>query len=111
MRKILIATLLASSAVAQDGQAIFEKRCTGCHALDAEREGPRLRGVVGRPAGSVKTFGYSKALQSAHFTWDEATLNKWLTDPESVVANNDMAFRVAREEERAAIIAYLKSLH
>ena len=95
---------------AQDGKAIFEKRCTGCHALDSNREGPSLRGVVGRPAGQVTGFAYSKALQSAKVTWDAATLEKWLTDPESVVANNDMAFRVAKAEERTAIIQYLKSL-
>jgi cytochrome c len=94
----------------QNGKALFEKRCTGCHALDADHEGPRLKGVVGRPAGTVKTFQYSKPLQSAGFTWDEGKLDKWLTDTESVVPDNDMSFRVPKQEERAAIIAYLKSL-
>src|ERR1700690_4287182 len=56
---------------AQDGQALFEKRCGGCHALEADREGQRLKGVVGRTAGAVKTFQYSKSLQNAGFTWDE----------------------------------------
>jgi cytochrome c len=94
----------------QDGKSLFEKRCSGCHALDADHEGPRLRGVFGRPAGKVKTFKYSDALQKARFTWDEAELDKWLTDTESVAPNNDMGFRVPKQEERAAIIAYLKSL-
>ena len=94
----------------QAGQSLFEKRCSGCHALDADHEGPRLRGVFGRPAGKVKTFKYSDALQKARFTWDEAELDKWLTDTESVAPNNDMGFRVPKQEERAAIIAYLKSL-
>ena len=93
-----------------DGKATFEKRCTGCHALDADREGPRLRGVVGRPAGSVKTFEYSKALQEAKFTCDAARLDKWLADPDSVVPGNDMAFRMPKEDERAALIRYLESL-
>ena len=51
--------ILLSPATAQsrpDGQAVFQKRCAGCHALDADHEGPRLRGVVGRVAGKVKTF-------------------------------------------------------
>lgn len=95
---------------AQDGKALFEKRCAGCHALDADHEGPRLQGVVGRLAGTVKTFQYSKPLQNAGFTWDEAKLNQWLTDTESVVPDNDMSFRVPKQEERGAIIAYLKSL-
>jgi len=111
----LVATsaLLLSQADGQSaaqGQALFEKRCTGCHALDADHEGPRLRGVVGRAAGSVKTFQYSEALKNAKHTWDEANLDKWLTDPESVVPDNDMSFRVPKQEERAAIISYLKSL-
>ncbi|MGH8336515.1 MAG: c-type cytochrome [Gammaproteobacteria bacterium] len=67
-------------------------------------------GVVGRPAGAVQTFKYSKALQGAKFTWDETKLDKWLTDTESVAPDNDMAFRVPKPDERAAIIAYLKSL-
>jgi len=94
----------------QDGQALFQKRCTGCHALDADHEGPRLRGVVGRAAGTVKTFQYSDALKNAKHTWDEAKLDKWLTDTESVVPDNDMSFRVPKQEERTAIIFYLKSL-
>jgi cytochrome c len=95
---------------AQDGKALFERRCAGCHARDADHEGPRLKGVVGRMAGTVKTFQYSRPLQNAGFTWDEAKLDKWLTDTESVVPDNDMSFRVPKQEERAAIIAYLKSL-
>jgi cytochrome c len=94
----------------QDGKSLFEKRCSGCHALDADHEGPRLRGVFGRPAGKVKTFKYSDALQKAKVTWDEAELDKWLTDTESVAPDNDMGFRVPKQEERAAIISYLKSL-
>ena len=94
----------------QDGQALFQRRCSGCHALDADHEGPRLRGVVGRAAGTVKTFQYSEALKNAKHTWDEANLDKWLTDTESVVPDNDMSFRVPKQEERAAIISYLRSL-
>jgi cytochrome c len=102
--------VLSSQADGQGGQALFQKRCAGCHALDADHEGPRLRGVMGRAAGSVKTFKYSEALKDAKHTWDEATLDKWLTDTESVVPDNDMSFRVPKQEERAAIILYLKSL-
>jgi cytochrome c len=49
-------------------------------------------------------------LQNAGFVWDAAKLEKWLTDTESVVPDNDMAFRVPKAEERTAVIAYLKSL-
>src|SRR6202166_1965274 len=100
----------AEAQSGQNGQALFQKRCSGCHTLDADHEGPRLRGVLGRAAGTIKTFQYSEALKSAKHVWDEASLDKWLTDPESVVPDNDMSFQVPIQEERAAIISYLKSL-
>ena len=106
-------TVQPSQAAGQDGpdgKSLFEKRCSGCHALDADHEGPRLRGVFGRPAAKVKTFKYSEALQKAKVTWDEVELDKWLTDTESIVPDNDMGFRVPKQEERVAIIAYLKTL-
>jgi cytochrome c len=100
----------ARGQTAEVGKALFEKRCTGCHALDADHEGPRLKGVVGRVAGKVKTFQYSAPLRNTQFVWDESKLDMWLTDTDSVVPNNDMAFRVPKADERAAIIAYLKSV-
>jgi cytochrome c len=42
--------------------------------------------------------------------WDGDSLNKWLTDPDTFVPDNDMAFRVANPEERAAIIGYLREV-
>ena len=92
------------------GKDIFEKRCTGCHSLDGQKNGPRLRDVYGRAAASVASFPYSTSLRKAAITWDSVTLDKWLTDPDAFVPDNDMAFRVASPEERAAIIDYLKAL-
>ena len=106
----LFAATVLGEGNAQNGKTLFERRCAGCHSVDADHEGPRLKSVVGRQAGSVKRFQYSKSLEGAKFKWDEISLDKWLTDPESVVRDNDMAFRVPKPEERAAIIAYLKSL-
>ena len=95
---------------ASRGKETFEKRCGGCHALDRDKEGPRLRGVYGRPTGSVSSFNYSTALKSAHFSWDAESLDKWLTDPDKVVPDTDMAFHVDKADERRDIIAYLKDL-
>jgi cytochrome c len=92
------------------GRQLFEKRCTGCHSLDQNKEGPRLRGVYGRPAGKVSNFNYSAALQSSQLIWDDASLDKWLADPDSLVADNDMAFHVSAPDERIDIIRYLKTL-
>jgi len=92
------------------GKETFEKRCGGCHSLDRDKEGPRLRGVYGRSSGSVSSFNYSTVLKSAHITWDAESLDKWLTDPDKVVPDTDMAFHVDKADERRDIIAYLKEL-
>lgn len=90
------------------GKAVFEKRCTGCHALDADREGPRLKGVFGRKAGSVAGFNYSAGLKNSGLTWNDATLERWLTDPDLVVKDNNMSIGVPKAGERRDLIAYLK---
>jgi len=90
------------------GRSAFEKRCTGCHALDHDKTGPRLAGVVGRKAGTVSAFPYSDAVKKSAVVWNEAVLDKWLTDPETVIPDTDMAFRLDNPVERAAIIAFLK---
>jgi cytochrome c len=106
----LIATFAfgATKADVNAGRAAFEKRCGGCHALDSDKEGPRLAGVVGRKAGAVTAFPYSDALKKSAVVWTEAVLDKWLTDPEKVIPESDMAFRLDSPAERAAIIAFLK---
>src|SRR5215831_5614929 len=95
-----------SDAVA--GRAAFEKRCTGCHALDHDKEGPRLAGVLGRKAGSVPGFPYSDTVRKSAIVWNEAVIDRWLSDPDSVIPDADMAFRLSSSAERAAIIAFLK---
>lgn len=94
---------------ADRGKTLFEKRCTGCHSLDLDKEGPRLRGVYGRNAGTVASFEYSDALKKTHIVWDDATLDKWLTDTDALIPGNDMAFHVTKSEERIDIIAFLRA--
>jgi cytochrome c len=90
------------------GAALFDKRCTGCHSLASNREGPRLQGVFGRPTGAIPNFPYSAALKNAHLTWNDRTLNQWLTDPDAFVPGNNMDFHVPKPQERADIIAWFK---
>ena len=92
------------------GKEVFEKRCTGCHSLDNDKSGPRLRGVFGRAAASVPSFPYSESIRRAGVTWDSSSLDKWLTDPDGFIPDSDMAFRVTNKEERATIIDYLKGV-
>jgi cytochrome c len=102
--------LLALSAPEERGKDLFARRCSGCHAPDLNKEGPRLRGVYGRKAGSAPGFAYSDALKKLAIRWDDASLDRWLSDPDSMAPETDMAFRLSDADERKAVIAYLKSL-
>jgi cytochrome c len=119
LMKLAIGVLAAAFALigaavskpdANRGRDLFQRRCTGCHTLDRLKAGPPLRSVFGRPAARDAQFPYSDALKQARVSWDEVTLDKWLTDPESLVPGNDMSFRLDNAAERADIIAYLKQL-
>jgi cytochrome c len=90
------------------GKEVFEKRCTGCHAMEQNREGPRLQGVFGRTSGTVPGFPYSQALVKAAIVWNESSLEQWLTDPDTLVPGNNMDFHVAKAQERTDLISYLK---
>ena len=90
------------------GKDLIEKRCSGCHALDKDKEGPRLGGVYGREAATVQSFDYSAALKKSKIKWTDESLDKWLTDPDNLVPENDMTFRVANPDERREIISFLK---
>ena len=118
MRRLLILTAMlalpATQALAEGdaahGQQIYESRCIACHSPDANRVGPMHRGVFGRKAGSLANYTYSKALKGTDFVWSEDTLDKWLTNPQALVPGQKMNFRVTKPEDRADIIAYLKTL-
>jgi cytochrome c len=92
------------------GKDVFIHRCSGCHAPDINKEGPKLRGVYGGHAANVRGFAYSESLKKAGIKWDDSTLDRWLADPEAIAPDTDMAFRLGDSAERNAVIAYLKSL-
>ncbi|MDT9000746.1 c-type cytochrome [Paucibacter sp. APW11] len=92
------------------GQRVYEQRCGGCHAVDADRVGPRHAGVLGRLAGSVPGFAYSPALAGSGIRWDRATLEAWLGNPEALVPGQRMGYRLADVQPRADVIAYLSTL-
>lgn len=99
----------AETGDATRGETVYE-RCEGCHSPDANRVGPKHRGVVGRQAGSVANYNYSQGLKNAGFVWTDALLDKWLTNPQALVPGAKMGFRLADPQERADVIAYLGTL-
>jgi cytochrome c len=105
---IQVGAAVAGEADPERGKALFEKRCTGCHSMTRNREGPQLQGVYGRTSGTAAGYAYSPALTKAHIVWDEESLNKWLTDPDAFIPGNDMDFLVSKPQERRDLISYLK---
>ncbi len=86
--------------------------CLACHTVDESNGlGPTLAGVVGRAAGSIPGFRYSRAMRNSKIVWDEKTLNAYLADPQRLVPGNAMPFAgIPDGKQRAEVIEYLRSL-
>jgi cytochrome c len=105
-----------TAAMAKTGTAVAGKlvfmRCMACHSIEkgaANKVGPNLSGVVGRKSGVAAGYKYSTAMAAARLTWNEATLDKWLTRPAGLVPGTSMVFAgLPKPEDRASVIAYLK---
>lgn len=115
--RVVLAGLLAADGITamaatptelvSKGQDVFS-RCEACHSLARNRTGPRLCGVVGRPAGAVPGFRYSGALQSSGFVWGEERLLSFLEDPRSEVPGTFMGYAGVKDGgERQALLAFL----
>jgi cytochrome c len=134
MKKIAIAlsaaalvTMAGQSAYAADaaaGEKIVATKCGSCHTHDTtgkHKVGPNLFGVVDRAPASAEGYKYSKGFEEAAakgFSWDGGHLDKYLTDPTAFLrevsgdykARSKMTFKLASEEDRANVIAYLETL-
>lgn len=120
-RMLLITTLAMAGALTalvprlghgdSPKQAAFDQ-CAACHSTDGSNgTGPTLKGVFGRQSGTVAGFRYSRAMRGAGVTWDDKTLDQYLSNPQEFIAGNVMPFAgVPDPAERAGIIAYLRSL-
>src|SRR5258708_12305310 len=85
----------APVAGAEDaGEAVFKKNCFICHTVEAGKNkvGPSLNGIVGRKAGTVPGFSYTSANKNSGVTWDEATLDTYITDPRKFIPGTKMTF-------------------
>ena len=91
------------------GKLVFRK-CQACHSLEPGKNGlgPSLAGVIGKKAGGVSNYNYSTAMKGSNLTWDIATLDAYLLDPQKSVPGNKMPFPgLKTENERNAVIAFL----
>lgn len=113
----LVLALLAASPPVQspaDPGARAFQRCAACHAVranDDENSAPDLRGVFGRRVGAVSGYPYSDSLRAAGrrgMVWNETTLDRFLTDPETTLPGTTMPYQGGTTAERAAVIAWLR---
>ncbi|MFZ5608866.1 MAG: c-type cytochrome [Pseudomonadota bacterium] len=101
---------------AAEGEKVF-KKCAACHSVGEgakNKIGPMLNGILGAKAASVPDFKYSEALSAkgaAGLTWSEDTLAAYLEKPKDYVPGTTMSNfpGLRKEDEREAVIAYLKT--
>lgn len=102
---------VAAQQADDDGAIAFNNHCRECHSIKKgdNRLGPSLHGIFGAAAQKVEGYrNYSGGLQG--ITWDEAMLDKFISDPASVASSTNMQFPgVANAAERKKIIEYLKA--
>jgi cytochrome c len=98
---------------ASPGKMAFNNHCRTCHSMKEgdNRMGPSLHDVFGAKAGSQEYGAYSEGLKSSGITWDEATLDKFIANPDEVVPNNNMNPYTGLTDEavRKQIVDFLKS--
>jgi cytochrome c len=110
----LAVTLLLAGAARADGDAARgEKKfgdCAACHKLEAgaNNVGPSLHGIFGRKAGEIADFRYSPAIKRSDIVWTPEMVDKFITDPQTMVPGNRMPYAgMAGAADRADLIAYL----
>ena len=138
VRTVLIATgLLAISTGAgmaldggdaAKGEQVF-KQCMTCHRIGPDAKnlvGPALTGVIGRQSGTAPGFTYSdlnKSAGEAGLVWTEDLIFEYLPDPNAflkkfltdkgkadlAVGSTKMAFKLADEQQRKDVIAYINN--
>ena len=98
------------------GEKVF-KKCKACHSAKPGKNkvGPSLAGVFGRKAGTAGGYKKYRGLKGADYTWDEALLDEYLANPKKFVKKRgakgtSMAFKLRKADQRAHVIAYLKTL-
>ena len=104
-----IKALLALGSI-DHGKTVF-KKCAACHSVSKggdNKIGPALWGIIGRKAGSIGDYKYSKAMSGFGKTWDFEAVNTFLIKPKDYVKGTKMAYAgLKKEKDRASIILYL----
>ena len=106
-----IKALLAMGDLAH-GEKVF-KKCSACHMIAADGKnkiGPNLWGVIGRKAGAISDYNYSKAMLAYAKEWTFEEMNSYLIKPQAYIKGTKMAFAgLRKEKDRASVILYMNS--
>ena len=101
---------LFASTNAAEGEKVF-KKCAACHSISqggANKIGPALWAVLGRKAGTVPDYKYSKAMAAHVKTWSFEEMNSFLIKPKDWVKGTKMSFAgLKNDKDRAAVILYM----
>ena len=103
----------AQAADPAAGKAVFSSVCSICHSPQPGKNGvgPSLFGIVGSKTGAVPGFHFSPANLNANLTWDQATLDRYLQSPRTVIPRTTMTYAGLKDDtKRADLIAYLATL-
>ena len=109
------AAAVTTAALAGDvkaGKKVF-KKCKACHKMKAGKNGvgPHLAGVIGREAGAVEGFKYSKAMAGSGLVWDAETLTGFLTKPKKYLKGTKMTFNgLKKPADVENVLAYIASV-
>ena len=108
---IILTVSIANTADPVKGKKVF-KKCVACHSLQEGKNkiGPSLYNLLGRKAGSVEGYKYSKAMKNSNVVWDVESLDKFFTKPRKFIKKTKMSFRgIKKKSLRDDIISYLKN--
>ena len=104
-----IMALFASTSAAE-GAKVF-KKCAACHSIaegGANKIGPALWGVLGRKAGSLSDYKYSKAMAAYGKSWSFEEMNGFLIKPKDWIKGTKMSFAgLKKASDIAAVILYM----
>ena len=111
VEKVDIAQLLSLGDLAH-GEKVF-KKCSACHMIASDGKnmiGPNLWSVIGRTAGSVSDYKYSKAMVAYAKQWSFEEMNSYLIKPQAYVKGTKMAFAgLRKEKDRASVILFMNA--
>ena len=101
----------AVSAMSSSPDAVVAQ-CKVCHNFEKSGPnliGPNLSDIFGKKAGKNPTFAYSGAMLHSDITWNEKTLDAFLTSPSRTVPGTKMTFQgLADSTKRNEIIKYIQ---